>query len=542
VRFLAFDGASGGEHGRRTHVTIPAWAFRVTAPLVSRRGLDLFQRVVLGLCQSGIRTPDRIHELTQLHVRLCAHIIDRSRHEGLLNQDGDVTEQGRAALRTGTVDGDTEWAVRYVFFDPVTTNLWPRTVERLSDAFVLNVTAGDAVIDLGTAGKPNKVKALRMRLNEVAYGSPVEPNPGQILEVTRRDRQARIAARIAAFSREYNLGPLPELEAEQATYGSRIASEDTLPELSQVSFIGDPEPVEILGMMEVAPADKPGEGWTPHDPFGVGTNAMFGDLIIAWAGQRDSELAARLNQLTEHHNAEFWAAHSKRAQRARTQAEAELIGRYGPHLRQDTAVLERLVTIQVAAHEGEHAGAVSLIKQGTFGLYEELVFRLVIAHPLPRELADPLQQRVTERDNWRRRRRDSTARGSAPRQLWTFQVAKDAVRNAAESLGAYDVPAPFLNVDSDALGRLVKYGPERMQFGTVLAACLLTAAQRAEHPLRRLIGERPNLLFELDSLRQLRNPQAHRLGESTTVVEDLRWCQELANSAIPELLELPPKS
>lgn len=551
VRFLAFDSFSSGDrHADRVHVTFPAWAYRVTAPLIPHRGLDLFQRVVLGLCQAGIRAPDRIHELTQLDVGLCKHIIERSRHENLLDRAGDITRKGRDVLRTGTVDVDTEWAVRYVFHDPVTGDLWPRAVERLTDAYVLDVKPDAVVTDLGTAGSPNKVRALRVRLDGISYGAPAEPSPERILEVVRRDRQARIQARVEAFSREKNLGPVPDLAEERSVYAGRIARNEAPQELSRVSFVGAPEPVEILGVVEVTPDDVPGEGWTPHDPFGVGTNAMFRDLVSTWAMRREGELAGRLDRLTKRHNAEFWTVHGKRAQRARTQAEAELIGTYGPRLRDDSAVLQRMITIRVAAHEGEHAAAIALIKQGAFGLFEELLFRLTIAYPLPRAHADPLRQRLAERGRWRRDRGGGRDRGNQggqggqrndrpPPPLWDARVARDMIRNAAAKLGAYDVPQTFLNVSSDALGGLVRSGPDRAQFGLLLAACLITACDRKDHPLRRMLAGRPELLFELDNMRQLRNPLAHRLGETSTVTDDLRWCQELAGVAIPELLKLP---
>lgn len=175
ARFLAFGDISAGRPDDRVYVTIPAWSFRATAPLIPRRGLDLFQRVVLALCQAGVRAPDRLHELTRLDARLCAYVIDQSRKEGLLDGTGNVTDLGRAVLRSGTVDNDTEWAVHYVFYDPVTGYLWPRTVGRLPDAEVVEVTAKDVVVDLGTAGRPGKVRALRMRMDGVTYGSPSRP-------------------------------------------------------------------------------------------------------------------------------------------------------------------------------------------------------------------------------------------------------------------------------------------------------------------------------------------------------------------------------
>lgn len=449
--------------------------------------------------------------------------------KGLLDQHGEPTEQGRHALRTGTVDEDTEWSVRYVFSDPVTGYLWPRAVERLCDVYVLKVAPDHIVADLGTAGHPNKVRALRMT---AADARPKTPRPDQVLEVARRDRQARIDARTQVFARRYNLGPLADLDEEQATYGGRVAADEAVPELSRVTFIADPEPVEILGAIEVAsgPADRAGAGWIPHDPFGVGTNAMFGDLVALWSAQH-AELAEDLERLMEQQAATIRADYTAAAQRARAQEEAALVSEYGTRLRQDRGVLDKLVELRIASYESDRDAAVAAAKKAAFALFEELLFRLVIAYPMPRDLAEPLAQRAADR------RRSSGERRS---MLWAPEVAKELLRMAAAKIGAYDVPELLLKTTSDALGRLAgdSRPHEGTQAGVLLAACLLAADRRDDHPLRRLIAKRPELLFEIDNLRQLRNAQAHRLSEPS-VSDDMQWCQELASLAAGELLELP---
>ena len=73
-------------------------------------------------------------------------------------------------------------------------------------------------------------------------------------------------------------------------------------------------------------------------------------------------------------------------------------------------------------------------------------------------------------------------------------------------------------------------------FGALVAACVVAAARRRDHPLRALVKQRPSVLFELNELG--RNGQAHRLGKPTAV-EDLQWCRELAALAVQVLLAVP---
>ena len=498
ARFLIYTGPVSGP---RVWVTVPAWAHRVTAPLIRRRGLDLFQRVILGLSQAGVRSTDQMSELTGLHPRLCGYIVDQSRQQCLLDRAGEVTAQGRRALRTDTItNDDTEWSVRYVFTDPASGDLWPRATEKLTDAYVRSVTAERVVAELGTAGKPVSVSALRMPAHE---DPPARPRPDQVLEVVRRDRQARAAARDRAVARRYNLGAAVDPPDE---YGGRIAADEPLPELSQVTFIGEPQQVEILAVIEAPPADEPGPGWVAHDPFGVGATDMFSELVMAWTMQH-AALAAELEQITGQRAAQFAADRRKARQRDRDRAEDELIREYGPELRGDAGVVRKLIDLRIAEWEEESGRAM----QASFGLFEELMFRFAVAFPIPADFADPSER-----------------------------VRASRIREAAQRAGAHQLPHPFTSVNSHGLAEIANRGrpAQGAPFITVAAACLIAAGRRKDHPLRSLLQQRPNLMFELNDLRDLRNGQAHRLGERT-VTEDLHWCKDLARLAVPQLLRLP---
>jgi hypothetical protein len=518
ARFLAYTRPV---EGPRIWLMVPAWAHRVTAPLLKSRGLDLFQRVIIGLSQAGVRQPDRVGTLTGLHPRLCSYIMEQARAQGLLDKSGEATSKGLLALRTGIINDETEWSVRYVFTDPVTGDLWPRAPERLEDAYVLKVSKTSVTIQLGTAGHP--VKAEDVLRVPVEDERPKPPRPEQVIEAVHRDRQARETAQHRALEQRYNLRSVPESPAEG--YG-RVASGELLPELTRISFIAEPEPVEILAAIEVARSDAPGPGWVAHDPFGIGTNSMFGDLVLTLAADIP-KLAEQLERMTGQREAEFAAGHKKERQRAGDRAEEILVREYGAELRSDDGLLKRLIEARLAQMDESPGKAM----HATFTLFEELMFRLCVAYPVSAEDKAYLHRAASEE-------RQNSAAGRRPRSTASNIAGK--IRHAAQSIGAYHLPYTVTSARATELAKIAKDGQpaKGTKYGTLVAVCLFAAARHGDHPLRELISRLPTVLNEIDRLRDDRNAQEHRLG-ARTVAEDLRWCLDLERLAVPTLLHVP---
>jgi hypothetical protein len=511
----------------RIWVTVPAWAHRVTAPLIKRRGLDLFQRVILGLSEAGVRQPDKIGELTGLHPRLCAYIMEGARRRGLLGKDDGVTERGVRALRTSVVTEDTEWSVRYVFTDPVSGDLWPRAADRLDHAYVRTRTRTHVTAELGTTGVPAKVTALRMPVDGPDQEDrPALPRPEQVMEAVRRDQAAREAVRQQELERRYNLGP-GSRDRDPAGDLARVATQERLPELTRISFIGEPMPVEVLAVIEAAPPDAAGPGWIAHDPFGVGVSSMFSDLVATWTA-RHPALSEQVERMIGGREAEFADQHRKGQKRARERVEGSLVREHGPELRSDRGVLDKLIDARLAEMEQSPGKAM----HATFALFEELMFRICVAYPMSVE--DTAYFRRTQADE---RAAEQKARDAQAKRSQSVVAGK--IRRAGESIGAYELPDPYLVKAVQLISIAVSDQPrDGTHFGALVAACIVAAARRGDHPLRALIKQRPAVLFELNELRNGRNGQAHRLGEST-VGEDLQWCHDLAALAVPALLAVP---
>ncbi|MFB4319784.1 hypothetical protein [Actinomadura sp. 21ATH] len=488
----------------RICVIFPAWAHRVTAPILPRRGLDLFERVVLGLCHAGIREPELIAARINLHVRLCAHIIDQAVHHRLLDPKGELTEEGRRALRTGSVAEETTWSVRYVFQSPeVGGDLWPRTAERLIDAHVTWRAPGRAGLQLGTTGRPDHIEAVIVDMADAEPGAavPGRPGPEQIIEVARLDRDAREAERVRRFERSQGLTPVAQ---PGETAGARPGPDGEVPpNLKRIAFIDDPEPVLLVGFTEVGDAGE----LVAHDPFGVGSSAMFGELLGRWV-RGDEALAARVRSATHEKAENAERAYRQADTDARAHVEALLVAEFGTDIRGDEDALDLMTEVDLAVMLGDQPGALERVVHATHRLHEELFRRMARSFPVS---ADSVETAAS-----------------------TDQLNRSAIETAAHGVGFQKVPRLFdQNLHKAALK--FRAAKRELYLQEAGALALVAAHRNAEHPLYRLAAERPDLLSALAELGTLRNRASHG-GRDPSAAEDAKWCRDIAALAVPELI------
>ena len=391
--------------------------------------LDLFQRVILGLSQAGVRQPDKIGALTGLHTRLCAYIMDGARRQGLLGKDNDVTDRGIRALRTSVVTEDTEWSVRYVFTDPFSGNLWPRAADRLDHAYVREVTKTHVTAELGTAGVPARVTALRLpTAGPDREDRPALPRPEQVIEAVRRDQVAREATRQQELERRYNLGPGPG-DTDPAGGLARTAAEERLPELTRVSFIGEPAPVEILAVIEAAP--------------GCGRPGLDRARSVRGRHQRHVQRprydlggplppAGRAGRTGWSGNQKIVADQYRHGhRRARERVEDSLVREYGPGAPFPTGPCSSFIDARLAELEQSSGKAM----HATFALFEELMFRACVAYPMSAEDTADFRREQAEESPAERARQAQARRSQS--------VVAERIRRSAEAIGVYELPRPL---------------------------------------------------------------------------------------------------
>ena len=176
----------GMSSSERRNVMWPALVYRVVAPEVSRRQLNVLEKAVFGLCRAGVTDLDRIGSRLHIDRDLAAEIIRQLQDRGVLASGGLPTEAGRTMFED-EVYGATELVTGFVFQDPWSGALWPRFMERLAYA---NIEQGDGQFPelvLGSAGSPKRYRAFwhLPRLEAL----PPAPTPAEVLEASMRHRR-----------------------------------------------------------------------------------------------------------------------------------------------------------------------------------------------------------------------------------------------------------------------------------------------------------------------------------------------------------------
>lgn len=232
----------------------PALMYRVVAPEVRDRQLNVLQKAVLGMCRAGVTTVDRIGARLHVHPDLAEVIALDLHRRGLLQANGLPTKQGIDIFEDETLEA-SRMVTGHVFQDPWTGDLWPRFLEKLDYVELQhNPISGFPDLVLGTKGKPRRERAFMVLPRDLAL--PPAPGASDIVRANRRHRSA--LRRSESF----------EVADEDDTFAH--ASSITL---ERVSLVDDhPTPVFVTSFMYLPEAGDMAGEWHTCDPFGLGVS------------------------------------------------------------------------------------------------------------------------------------------------------------------------------------------------------------------------------------------------------------------------------
>jgi len=171
----------------REYILWPAWAYRVVAPRVRERQLNIFQRAVLGLCRVGLVDAESIGKKLFIHTDLTIVIMRELHARSLLTTEGRLTKQGEQTLDEAEYSSH-DMVSGYVFQDPWTGDLWPRFVEKFDYCDLEMDPKGFPRLVMGTAGKPHRPSSFMVFPDSVLY--PAKPMPGKIIAAVDAHRKA----------------------------------------------------------------------------------------------------------------------------------------------------------------------------------------------------------------------------------------------------------------------------------------------------------------------------------------------------------------
>ncbi len=142
-------------------ILYPLWGYRITAPSITNRRLNHFQKAVLGLLQCGIANIDKIAELLGIAKELSAYVFEQLRGKGLIFADGTLSKRGQDyhyELAEGDLNSE-DFEVGYIFQDMWTHKLYPHFEQKISN-FELDYEYSDEgriTLDVGTVGAPDPI-------------------------------------------------------------------------------------------------------------------------------------------------------------------------------------------------------------------------------------------------------------------------------------------------------------------------------------------------------------------------------------------------
>jgi hypothetical protein len=448
----------------RRFVLWPALMYRVVAPEMRDRELNILQKAVLGMCRAGTTNVQRIGDRLHIHPDLATLIYLELRERGLLGSNGLPTEKGRELFEGEALDA-RRMVTGHVFQDPWSGDLWPRFIEKLDYVELQQNPSGFPDLMLGSKGKPRRERAFMVLPGDLAM--PPAPGASDIVRATRRHRSA------LRRSESYESADEDDTFAHA---GSVV--------LERVSLVDDrPTPVFVTSFMYLPEtSDLTGE-WHACDPFGLGVSPTLRRAL-----EREMRSSSGLRSVLEVMIGRSLDEQIQDQQRWASEIRAMAINNVEKALSvsaRDLPQYEDLVALEFALVEAELLGDScpdhklrALVGDARRAL--EATFGAIFQRHPPRQI-------------WRRVYTD--------RRPVEDDVYCQGVYEASAKAVGFDVPLP------EALARVkpnhVKAacypdGNWRLR-GAIIAAVLAARDDRA-HPLRRAAVQEPKLLELLDGV------------------------------------------
>lgn len=483
-----FGASCAPLQGHRAWLLWPALAYKVLLPARSNDAFNLFQRALLAMCRAGVKTPSELEARLALPRELVTFVLEQLREMGMLAA-GDVPTPRALRLLDDSDDALEAEDAGYVFVDGHSGRLWPR-LHRGSLAVVeaefddkAPATRAPARFSRGPVGHREHIKATVLWCGESAVGGR-PPTTFEIIKAARRQRR-----RERAFAREHH-GAEPSTDVDPSGGEPARAAFERARLVSSV-----PEPILVAAFVLV-PADARHRSWLITDPCGLGISDVLRDGLTRLANQGTGSARGLLTRLTgeaRRVDPGDLAHYLAEADRAAGERVAQQLG--GAARRLPADVVQRLVhaeerltaarsraTRSIKQVEG-YLGHVYAALEGVFGWLMGLY-------------ADPAVL---------------AALSSSP-------TGNSAIlQRIAEALG-FSIgggTASLLGVSRTVVKAALDGGNKSLAGS--LAAGLLAAQIRHDHPFRALGARCPDALEFLADLARLRNSASHATAAIPTL-------------------------
>ena len=495
---LYFGPRSHAWWTKQKFVLWPAWAYRVVAPRVRQRRLNVLQRAVLGLGRAGVSAMESVAKSLDIHVDLAEFIMAELTELGHLDLHACPTKLGLQALDDDAMETQ-EMVTGYVFQDPWSGDLWPRFVEQLEYCELEYNDRGYPGLMLGSTGRPKRRSAF-MVFPKPGVG-PATPSARSVVEAVSAHRKG------LQFSRANE-----DNEAPSDFVASGV-------QINRVSFVEEkPQPVFLTTFLYVPKSDTRTVDWYACDPFGLGQSVRLRRSVERH--MRDSPLLHDVvRRLVGEANQRGHEEHRLWFESLELEARLEVERRLTLDVQSNDAfgeVFGELLAMQLAMGEVNSLGDAcpdrkvnEVLRAGAKVL--EACFSVLFSTHQPGDAWERVFVQRTNRNTGR----------SSLFPLENRDLLAEIYRSALRDIG-FVAPPPqsFLSIRAGVVKSIAK--GRRWGLRPLLTTAALGACQDTSHPLRRIAAEHPSFLEELEEVADQGGAAGHANAPSRSVAEAAR--------------------
>ncbi|MCW2311422.1 hypothetical protein [Rhodoferax antarcticus] len=456
------DTASPRSWGARQWILWPVYAYKVLIPSRGNPPFNVFQRVVLDMCQAGIHDPEQIAKrLGFISPDLFVSVLNQLQSIDALDSHFALTEHAKRLLADQADVPDVE-DVGYVFVDAYSRHLWPRMHRGGLPLISADMDKFRPELRRGDEGSPEIVKATELRPAQSAL--PNEPSAFDVQKAARHH-----ARRVRAFEREKS----------QSGNSSRAADRLIA---QKVKLLGtEPELVYFAAAIFMR-KDARQSSWFVTDPCGLGVSEVLRAGILKLANEGENDVKKMLEQLA----GQAWHVDNDDLALYLVEVNRRAASRVAEHLGEAASLLPPKVIEQLARadekSQSKKTKDIETFYSDVYAAIEGTFSWLVTLHPDISVLAALAPE---SSDN------------------------KHLLRQIAERLGfiTSDKTNIFFNISRRVVNGALRY--RNTNLPGCLAAALLAANVSSQHSLATLAVRNPNALILLAECKKRRDNAGH---------------------------------
>jgi hypothetical protein len=480
---LYFEPRSFNRWSKRQYLLLPSWCYRVVAPRVHQRKVNILEKAVLGMCRAGAFSAVEMGEKLEIGSNLAALIIKQLSDQGFINNQGLLTKRGLGILEQETLVAQ-DMVAGFIFQYPWTGELLPRFVERQEYIEVKFNNKGYPDLVFGSTGKPDNRRAyMPLPVEDIVK---TQPSPQEILQAVRKHGKA---LRYRGYSEE------GEDDEEVWTF-------EQVPDIKRISFVEeDPTPVWLATFIYLPENSFSATTWNVCDPFGLGDSSWLRRKLEIQINKNPSfqGLQQLILEMIEQHKDEgsLDSRFTDFIQLSHEEAVMVVEEKLTLEIRRWDRVFTNLVAMERAYIEAETLA-------GSQNLGDKLDDVLVKAQKAVESLLLAVREIHPTNNSWK------------VLSLHDLEHNKSLLKGIADKLG-FSTPLPnsLVTVKQGKIKSAADTGEASLR--SHLLAALLTARHDSKHPLQLVARKVPDMLIRLNDLAELRDKSSHSSDQQLTL-------------------------